>query len=323
MPPAAGVAPSVLDEWGQGRVATTVRVAGEREGFLAGMGIMAVGVVLLPLMDASAKYLARVDGMAPGEVTFYRFFFQSLETVPLVLWAGGVAALRPRRLWLNLLRGMLLGVSSLFFFTAVKFMPLASSLAIFFVEPFILTLLSALVLREHVGWRRWLAVPVGFVGAILVIDPSFNRFGWVALLPLGTATCFATYMLLNRALGTRDTPLVMQYMSGVGGSIAVGAAVAVGGAVARVPDLAPSLPSGAGAWWLVLVIGTISTFAHLLLVKAFQMTPASILAPFQYLEIVSASLIGYLLFANFPCAGQLAGIVVIIGAGLYMLWLEH
>ncbi len=304
-------------------MATIARAAGEREGFLAGMAIMAVGVTMLPLMDAAAKYLAAVDGMAPGQVTFYRFFVQCLEAVPLVLWTGGLAGLRPRRLWLNLLRGSLLGAASLCFFTAVKFMPLALSLAIFFVEPFILTALSALVLREYVGWRRWMAIAVGFAGAILVIDPSFNQFGWVALLPLGTATCFASYMLLNRALGTRDSPLVMQYISGVGGTLALGTAVAVGGVALGAPDLAPSLPPDGLAWSLVLVIGTVSTFGHLLLVKAFQKTPASILAPFQYLEIVSASLVGYLLFANFPGTAQLAGIAIIVGAGLYMLWLEH
>lgn len=301
----------------------TAKVSSTQQGFLMGMLIMACGVMVLPVMDASAKYLATVDGMAPGQVTFYRFFVQLLETLPAVCWIGGFAALRPQRLWLNLLRGSLLATASLCFFTAVKFMPLASSLAIFFVEPFILTILSALVLREAVGWRRWAAIAVGFVGAIIVINPSFDRFGMVALLPLATATCFASYMLLNRALGTQDTPLVMQYMAGLGGSLALAVVLLLGGRVGGFHELTPSLPTNVGAVGLLLIIGTVSSYAHLLIVKAFQKTPASILAPFQYLEIVSASLIGYLLFANFPGPSRLAGIVIIVASGLYMLWNEH
>ncbi|HET7412661.1 MAG TPA: DMT family transporter, partial [Pararhizobium sp.] len=200
-----------------------------RGGNLEGIAIMVAGIMLLPLMDVIAKYVATFEGMAPGQVAFYRFFFQLLATIPAVLAVGGVAALRPRRFWLNMLRGCLLGAASLLFFTAIKYMPLADSVAIFFVEPFILTALSALVLGERVGWRRWTAIAVGFIGAIIVINPSFARFGSVALLPLATATLFAVYMLLNRALGRVDSPLVMQLVAGVGGSLLLGLVLFGGG----------------------------------------------------------------------------------------------
>lgn len=285
--------------------------------------MMVGGVMLLPVMDTIARYLSTVQFMAPGQITFYRFLFQFVFTVPAVIAIGGFAALRPKRIWLNLLRGCLLGGASLFFFTALKYMPVADSIAIFFVEPFILTALSALVLKERVGWRRWLAIAVGFVGAVIVINPSFTRFGPVALLPLATASLFACYMLMNRALGRVDSALVMQYVAGAGGSFLLGAVLIFGGIGAGVANFTPSLPQNGLAWGLLFILGAIAGYGHLIVVKAFQRAPASLLAPFQYLEIVSAAILGYLVFAEFPDPSKLVGIAIIIGAGLFIVWRER
>lgn len=292
-------------------------------GYLEGIAMMTCGVMLLPVMDTVARYLATVEHMAPGQVTFYRFFFQFLLTVPAVVALGGAGALRPKRLWLNLLRGCLLGGASLLFFIALKYMPVADSIAIFFVEPFILTALSAMVLKERVGWRRWTAIAVGFAGAVIVINPSFARFGWVALLPLMTATLFAAYMLMNRALGKVDTALVMQYVAGAGGSLFLAFVLLCGGRLAGVTNLEPSLPRSGLALNLLFLLGAIAGYGHLVVVKAFQRAPASLLAPFQYLEIVSAALLGYLVFSEFPSPSKLFGITVIIASGLFIVWRER
>ena len=292
-------------------------------GYMEGMAMMICGVMLLPVMDTIARYLSTTGEMAPGQITFYRFFFQFGLTVPAVVALGGAVALRPRRLWLNLLRGCLLGGASLFFFAALKYMPVADSIAIFFVEPFILTTLSALVLKERVGWRRWTAIAIGFVGALIVINPSFIRFGPVALLPLVTATLFAGYMLMNRALGRVDSALVMQYVAGAGGSLFLGLVLLCGGQLAGIENLQPSLPPTAFAWTLLLLLGAIAAYGHLIVVKAFQRAPASLLAPFQYLEIVSAALLGYLVFSEFPGPSKLVGIAIIIGSGLFIVWRER
>lgn len=293
-----------------------------KKGYALGMVVMACGVMLLPIMDTIAKYLAG-RGMAPGQITFYRFFFQFLETAPVIVVVRGLGALRPKRPWLNLFRGGLLALASLCFFTAVKFMPLSESIAIFFVEPFILTILSAAILGERVAWDGWLAIAVGFSGAIIVIDPGFAQYGPVALLPLVTATLFASYMVMNRALGMADSPIIMQYAAGVGGSALLGGFLIFGGRAVGVADFAPSLPHSAGAWVLILILGGIAAYGHLLVVWAFQRTPASTLAPFQYLEIVAATLAGYLVFAHVPTVSSLLGIAIIVGSGLYMFWRER
>lgn len=289
---------------------------------MQGVVIMLFAMAILPGMDVIAKYMAVYEGMSPGQVTFYRFFFQLVATLPLLVMIGGVRALRPKRLWLNLLRGVLLALAALFFFISVKYMPLADVFAIYFVEPFILTCLSALILRETVGWRRWLAIAIGFAGAMIVIQPSFAAFGATALLPVACASVFACYLLLNRAVGTADSPLTMQTIAGIGGTLFMAGMIVIGDGMG-VADFEPSLPKSALGWVLVVVLGTLSSYGHLLVVKAFQAAPASLLAPFAYFEIVTATALGYLVFGDFPSLSKWLGIAIIVGSGLFIIWRER
>lgn len=289
---------------------------------MQGVAIMLFAMVILPGMDVIAKYMAVVEGMAPAQVTFYRFFFQLVATLPLLLTIGGVRALRPKRLWLNLLRGVLLAAAALFFFISVKYMPLADVFAIYFVEPFILTCLSALLLREKVDWRRWLAIAIGFAGAMIVIQPSFAAFGATSLLPVACATVFAFYLLLNRAVGTADSPLTMQTIAGIGGTLFMVGVIAAGDSL-DVADFEPSLPKTALGWVLVVILGSLSGYGHLLVVKAFQAAPVSLLAPFAYFEIVTATALGYLIFGDFPSLSKWLGIAIIVVSGLFMIWRER
>ncbi|MCL6707832.1 DMT family transporter [Pseudomonas sp. R2.Fl] len=287
-----------------------------------GMALMGGCMLVLPLMDAIAKYMAIYEHMSPAQVTFFRFFFQLACTLPVLLLLQGKGALSARRPGLNLLRGALHGAASLMFFIAVKYMPLADVFAIYFVEPFILTALSALFLGEKVGWRRWLAIVIGFGGAMIVIQPSWEIFGWTALLPVVCAFLFALYMFLNRAVGDADSPMTMQTMAGIGGTLFMGGAILVGDSIS-IPDFAPSLPSSLFGLTLLVLLGSISGYLHLLVVRAFRMAPLSVLAPFQYFEIIAATVLGYVLFDDFPSPSKWLGILIIVGSGLFILWREH
>jgi drug/metabolite transporter (DMT)-like permease len=286
------------------------------------MAIMASAMIVLPAMDAIAKYMATFESMSPGQVTFYRFFFQLVCTLPLLLYIFRWKALSAKRPWMNLLRGALHGAASLLFFVAVKYMPLADVFAIYFVEPFMLTAMSALFLGDKVGWRRWMAIVVGFGGAMIVIQPSYEIFGLKALLPVACAFLFALYLFLNRAIGEADSPLTMQTMSGIGGAVFMAAALIVGSGSGSA-DFAISLPSSILGLVLLLILGSISGYAHLLVVRAFRLAPLSLLAPFQYFEIISATVLGYAVFNDFPSFSKWIGIFIIVASGLFIIWRER
>lgn len=283
---------------------------------------MASAMILLPTMDAIAKYMASFEGMSPGQVTFYRFFFQLVCMLPLLATAAGRSAFSAKRPWMNLLRGALHGAASLLFFAAVKYMPLADVFAIYFVEPFMLTALSALFLGDRVGWRRWLAIVIGFGGAMIVIQPSFAIFGLKALLPVACAFLYALYLFMNRAVGEADSPLTMQIMAGLGGTIFMALAL-LAGSSAGITDFEPSLPASVLGLVLLLILGSISGYAHMLVVRAFRLAPLSLLAPFQYFEIISATVLGYAIFGDFPNLSKWIGISIIVSSGLFIIWRER
>lgn len=287
-----------------------------------GMVLMAGCMLVLPVMDAIAKYMANVEGMSPGQITFYRFFFQLASVLPVLVALNGLSAFSAKRPWVNLLRGAIHGAASLMFFMAVKYMPLADVFAIYFVEPFILTAMSAIFLKEKVGWRRWLAIAVGFGGAMIVIQPSYDVFGLTALLPVACAFLYALYMFLNRAIGEADSPMTMQTMAGIGGTLLIAGAL-MAGTAAGDANFAISLPDSTLGLGLLILLGAISGYIHLLVVRAFRMATLSVLAPFQYFEIIAAVALGYLLFDDFPTPSKWLGIVIIVGSGLFILWREQ
>jgi drug/metabolite transporter (DMT)-like permease len=285
------------------------------------MTIMVGAMLFAPVMDAIAKSLATQSDVSPATVTFGRFVVQSifLGLFVAIAWAKG--AMQYAFSWVNILRGMIMGLAAMLFFTAIKYMPLADAIAVFFVEPLIVMLMSSVFLGEKVGWRRVTAAIIGFGGAIIVIRPSYELFGAVSLLPLCTAFLFSVYLILTRISGSNQEPLVMQFYAGIGGVIMCGAILAVGTPLGSV-DFGLSLPTTNQAWSLLLGIGLFAVASHMLIVIAFTMAPASVLAPFQYVEIVSATILGYLVFNEFPATTQWIGISIIIGSGIYIFLRE-
>lgn len=292
---------------------------------ILGMSVMSIAMLAAPGMDVVAKYLGTVGEVSPGIVTFGRFLVQAVSLfvlLSIMKLSGSARPMWPKNMALNLLRGAMMGTAAFLFFTAVTFMPVADAIAIFFVEPFILTVLSAIILGETVGWRRRIAVLVGFGGALLVIQPSFEQFGLVALLPVLTAFIFANYLILTRKVAKDDDPIAMQFVAGIGGTIVVGLAVLIGGGLFEIKPLQAEWPDSSFLWSLVIILGLLGTASHIMIVFAFARAPASILAPFQYMEIVSATALGLLVFGEFPNTIKWVGIVIIVASGFYIFWRE-
>ncbi|MBC8130370.1 MAG: EamA family transporter [Rhizobiaceae bacterium] len=287
-----------------------------------GLVLMVTGSFLIPGLDAAAKLLTERHDLSAGEIGLLRFLLQTLMVLPLLLATEGTAGLRIERPLLNLLRGVLLGLATFLFFTALKFMPLADATAIFFIEPMLVTILSVVFLKETVGWRRGVAILVGFAGAMIVIRPNFLALGPVAVLPALTAACVAVYAVLSRSLSKGSSPLAMHFYAGLGGLAALSVACAYGVATG-VPDLALTMPEGPEAWVLILTLGVFATVCHLMFIHAYRLAPASLLAPFGYIEIISAVLLGFVLFGEFPDPAKWVGIAVIMGSGIYIAWREN
>ena len=287
-----------------------------------GMAVFLVASAIIPVLDAIGKLLVTTHGLPPGEVAMIRLALQFAMILPFLLAKEGWGALRIRHPLLNLLRGALLGLGGIAFFGALRFMPLADATAIFFVEPMIITLLSAVVLKETVGWRRIVAVLIGFVGALIVIQPNFAAFGFAALLPMVAAVSVAIYLILGRRLSRTASPLAMMAYAGAGGTVTLAVASAITAPFA-VADLAVVMPRGLAVWALLLGAGIVGTVGHLMFLDAYRLAPAAVLAPFGYVEIVSAVFLGFLLFDDFPDGPKWIGIAIIVGSGVFIYWRER
>ena len=295
----------------------------DKRAVVRGMALMAFAMLILPMMDAIAKILSTRYGVTPGQITFGRFLVQASLLGPIVVAFIGVHALVPKRWLINLLRGAMMGLAVLLLFITLQHMPIADAIAVFFIEPFILTIMSVIFLGEKVGWRRTLAVIVGFIGAMFIVQPSYEIFGAVSLLPIGTAFLFATYLLITRKFANDDDPLAMQFISGIGGAVTLFGVMMLGNAFGIADIATPDIPEFGIRWGLIFAIGALAAGGHLMVVFAFRLANASVLAPFQYIEIVGATLFGYWFFGDFPDAFKWLGIAIIVGSGLYLFLRER
>ncbi|MCB1339493.1 MAG: DMT family transporter [Pseudooceanicola sp.] len=271
--------------------------------------------VVAPMGDAVAKLIGQ--SIPLGQLLLLRFAVQAVVLVPLV-WLGARAwRMSGRVLRLTFLRTVLhiLGIGAMF--TALQYLPLADAVAIAFVMPFIMLLLGKYVLGEEVGARRLIACAVGFVGTLMVVQPSFAAVGWPALWPVVVAVNFSVFMLVTRQIAKQTDPVGLQMVSG-GIAVAILAPVMLLGERMGWTPLEMVSPDGR-EWALLLAIGVLGSAAHLLMTWSLRYAPSATLAPMQYLEIPVATLIGWLVFSDLPNRLATAGICVTIAAGLYIV----
>ncbi len=277
--------------------------------------------LLIPFSDALAKMLG--DQFPLWQLIMVRFIAQSGLLLPLALWRGAVIFPGVRVVRLAALRSVLQICGIAMMFSALRFLPLADAVAIAFVMPFIMLLLGHYVLGEEVGRRRMMACTVGFVGTLMVVQPSFAAVGWPALLPLGVAMIFALFMLVTRQIAKEIDPIALQGLGGIIGLPILLALLVLPEMGGNPPLIGWIAPPDQGALWLLVALGITGSLGHLLMSWSLRYAPASTLAPMQYLEIPMAALVGLVFFAEFPNGLALAGIAVTIAAGLYIVARER
>lgn len=284
-----------------------------------GMALIVGFCLTAPLLDVCAKLAA--DVVPVGQITTARFVVQTALMLP-VCAAMGLRLTLPRALWgLMAARALFLILSTYLIIAALRFMPLADALAIVFVEPFIILLFGKIMFGELVGPRRLIAATIGFAGCLLVIQPSFVAFGYVALLPLGTAVSFAAYVLVTRSLRGRLHAVEMQFQTGVAATVMLLPLMLLANGRGW-PTLDPIWPEGP-YWALLFGVGFFATVAHMMMTYALTVAPAATLAPLHYLEIITAAVLGYLVFDDIPNGLALWGIVIIMASGLYVVHRER
>jgi len=277
---------------------------------LFGIYARITALVLFSTMDAMVKWLG--DAYGPFQMMLFR---STLALVPLYLFyrsAGGLRLVRSNRPLLQVARiatgfGSLLG-----FFYVLPRMPLVDAYAISFAAPLFMVGLAAPVLNEVAGWRRWSAVVVGFVGVLIMLEPWTIGVHWLSLLVLLATFCYSLSTVLTRLISRYDHDVATIFWHCV--------FAAVVSLIGAIPDW--KWPSPAGWAWLCS-LGLIGGIGQVLVTRALRLTPASVLAPFDYVTIVFAVLYGYLWFREDPSPAVWIGLPLVIGSGLYILYRER
>jgi drug/metabolite transporter (DMT)-like permease len=282
--------------------------ADERSARLAGIALMLAAISMFSFGDALGKFI--VATYSVGQLMLLRAC-ASLALLAPSIWRHRFEFRRLDRPWLQLLRAVLSTLEVAAFFLAAAYLPLADVITYYLATPIFITALSAIVLREHVGWRRWSAVLIGFCGVLVALQPSAQTVTWPAMIALAGSMAFAVLMLITRSL--RATPDIVLASTQFAGTLVFGMVVAPFGWIT---------PTW-GSLSSFFASGAISVCALLCVNRSLKLAPASTVAPYQYSMIVWAVIFGYLVFGDVPSLATIAGAAIIIGAGLYIFLRER
>jgi drug/metabolite transporter (DMT)-like permease len=280
----------------------------ERSARLAGIGLMLLSIAMFSCGDALGKYI--VATYSVGQLLWLRACAALIVLLPL-MWRQRAEFARLERPWLQLLRVVLSTLEVAAFFLATVYLPLADVVTYYLACPIFVTALSPIVLREHVGWRRWSAILIGFCGVLIALRPSSQTVSWPALIALGGSISFAILMLTTRML--RATPDIVLASSQFIGTFLLGAVLSPIGWVT------PSFAS----LGLFAAAGCISVRALLCVNRSLKLAPASVVVPYQYSMIVWAVMFGYAVFGDVPSMATIIGAAIIIAAGFYIYLRER
>jgi drug/metabolite transporter (DMT)-like permease len=277
---------------------------------LRGILFMCLAMLLFTGLDTSAKLVTQ--DLAPWVAVFFRHAVALLLGFAILLARKGLSGVTTRHPGLQTIRGLLLTGSTFCNFVAMQHLQLAQTAAIFFTIPLLVSALSVPLLGEHVGWRRWLAVIVGFFGVIVIMRPGTTGFHWAMFFSLAAALQGALYNIATRKVGGHDSAETSLFYVALVGSLA-----------SIIPaSLDWTMPQGT-QWLLLFSMGIFGTIGHFLLIEGHRLAPASRLAPFIYSQIIWMTLSGFLVFGDVPDKWTLAGAAIVVASGLYLLQRER
>ena len=277
---------------------------------LLGIALMVAGMMVVPLLDVCAKVLGQTYPVI--EVVWARYFFHFLWLLPLLAWKKIRWWRWPQSAGSQGLRGLFLLACTLCFFMSIRSNPIPNSLALLFVAPLIITAVSPLVLGEALDLRRASAAALGFVGVLIVLQPASDGFQLSSLWALAAGVCYAFYIMASRRMSRQGSPLLsLMYIALVG--------LAVMTLMLPFFWVTPDLEG----WGIMALMGLFAATGHYLIIRACDFAPASLLAPFNYTEIVGACTVSYLFFAYLPDALMWLGIAIIYASGIYTSLYEY
>ena len=273
------------------------------------IGLMLAAMLLFSMNDAMGKWL--VGAYSPAQLLLIRSLAALVILLPLLGRVGLAASVRVERPALHLLRTLLATADVSVFYIAVMYLPLADVMAFYLAAPIFVAALSPFLLGERIGWRRWTAIVIGFVGVLIALAPSAATFALPALLALAGSLFFTLFVLTTRALGAApDGVLVLWQTLG---------ALIVGLVVTPFVWTPPSTLD----YGLLALLGIVSMGAHLCVTRSLKLAPAAVVAPYQYTMLVWAVLFGYLVFGDVPTAPTLIGGAIIVATGLFIFAREQ
>ena len=261
--------------------------------------------VMLPIMDGFAKYLSAE--LPVLQITWARYFFTVVFIFPLMLFFFKKYLVWTDKPKLQLIRGLILLTANISFFYSISVISLPKALTLAFVAPLVVTAFSPFFLGERVGYKRWTAVIIGFIGSLVVIRPGFLEINLASLAALGTGIMYGFYLIITRKLSTSDNPLLTLLLTGVVGAII---------ATTFMPFVwvSPTF----NQWSIMAAIGLFACIGHLFIILSLRYADASKLAPFSYFEIVTNIIIAYYFFGDFPDSWTFLGLFIIVFSGIYI-----
>lgn len=284
--------------------------AGRAQNIPAGILLMVGAIALFSLNDALGKFMAA--NFLPPQILLFRSIAALVVLVPIISRMGWRSLIDIERPWLQTVRAVLAAAETGVFYWAVRELPLADAMTYYLAGPIYVTLLATLFLGEKVGWRRWSAIGVGFVGVLVALGPSAASFGWSALIAFTGSVLYAVFIVVTRTMrGTSD--VVMATWQIVAGLVL--------GLVATPFTWAPL-----GRWYdaaLLCLLGVVALTAIVGVNRSLALAPASVVVPYQYTMIIWAVIFGYIFFGNVPQTQTLVGAAIIIAAGLFIYFREQ